>query len=156
MFCGLNVSALNAHRFHSSLTRIDYDAENKNVEITIQLIAHDVAEVFERRHGKALDMEKSEEFDAALKKYLAEHFVVRTASNAENLEMKWVGKEFDNDRLYVYMEIPSEKSPENFEIKNTIFFETYEKQTNIIVARFDGEKADLLFKKGDDFKKIKK
>lgn len=150
-----DVSAKNAHRFHSSLTRIDYDGEGKNIEITIQLITHDVLEVFEKIAGKSVKLENSEEANGIFKKYLAEHFVLRDKTG-KTLDLKWVGMETDFDRTLVYLEFPADESIEGFELSNTIFFETYSKQTNIIIATFDDEKADLLFKAKDGFKKIEK
>lgn len=147
------VSAKTAHRFHSSLTRIDYDSDAKNIKITIQLITHDVLEVLEKIAGKPVELENSKEVDVLIQNYLAEHFVMRD-KNGKQLELKWVGKETDFDRTFVYLEIPSDQSIEGFDLSNTMFFETYPVQTNIIIARFNGEKADLLFKAKDGFKTI--
>jgi hypothetical protein len=136
-----------AHRFHSSLTRIDYDSDEKNIKITIQMIAHDVLEVFDEIAGKSLELESSPEVDEMLRKYLAEHFVMQNKSG-EKLELKWVGKEIELERVFVYFEIPSNESVEGFKLSNT--------QTNIIIAKFNDEKADLLFKAKDGFKVIEK
>ena len=144
-----------AHRFHSSLTTIDYDADEKNIKITIQLIAHDVSEVFDGFAKKSLELETSSEFDERLQKYLAEHFILQN-KNGKTLKMKWVGKEIELDRVFVYLEAASEESIEGFQLSNTIFFESYPKQTNIIIAKFEGEKADLFFKLKDGFKIIEK
>ena len=152
---GKIVSAKNAHRFHSSLTKIDYDSDEKNIKITIQLIAHDVLEVFDQITKKSLELESSPEIDEILKTYLAEYFQMQSKSG-EKLEIKWVGKEVELERIFVYLEIPSVESPEGFKLSNTIFFETYPTQTNIIIAKFNGEKADLVFKAQDGFKIIKK
>lgn len=143
----------NAHRFHSSLTTIDYDSDEKNIKISIQLIAHDVLEVFDEITRKSLELESSPEVDELLKKYLAEHFVMQE-KNGKTLEIKWVGKEIELERVFVYLEIPSDENIEGFKLSNTIFFETYPTQTNIIIANFNGEKADLLFTKKDGFKII--
>ena len=147
-----DAAAKDRHRFHSSLTRVDHDANEKNIKITIQLITHDVSEVFEKISGKTVELENS---PGLLEKYLAENFVMRDKTG-KNLDLKWVGTETDFDRTFVYLEIPSEESIEGFSLSNTIFFETYKKQTNIVIAKFGDEKADLLFKATDGFKKIEK
>lgn len=148
-------SAKNAHRFHSSLTTIDYDSDKKNIKITIQLIAHDVLEVFDEITRKSLELDSSQEVDGLLQKYIAEHFVMQN-KNGGKLDIKWVGKEIELERVFVYLEMPSEESIEGFKLSNTIFFENYPTQTNIIIAKFDGEKADLFFKIKDGFKIIEK
>lgn len=150
-----DVSANNAHRFHSSLTRIDYDSKEKNIKIVIQLITHDVLEVFKKLNGKSIDLDNPEESKSLLQKYLAENFILQNKAG-EKLDLKWVGMETDFDRTFVYLEVPSDESIEEFELSNTIFFETYPKQTNIVIAGFDDKKADLFFKAKDGFKKIRK
>lgn len=150
-----DVSAKNAHRFHSSLTRIDYDGDEKNIKITIQLITHDVLEVLEKIAGKSVELENSAEADELIQKYLAEHFILQDKSG-KTLDLKWIGKETDFDRTFVYLESASDESIEGFSLSNTIFFENYPAQTNIIIAKYGNEKADLLFKAKDGFKKIEK
>ncbi len=151
----LSAAAKNAHRFHSSLTRIDYDADEKNIKIAVQLITHDVLEVFEKIAGKSVELENSKEIDGLIQKYLAENFVLQD-KNGKTLNIKWVGKETDFDRIFVYLEIPSDESIEGFRLKNTIFFETYPEQSNIVIAKFNGDKSDLLFVNKDGFKVIEK
>jgi hypothetical protein len=141
------------HRFHTSLTRIDYNAEDKNIEITIQLFTHDLEKVLERISKQRIDFEKSAETDKLIEKYLEEHFVLQN-QKGEKLKLRWVGKESDVDTTLVYMEFQTADNIEGFMLRNTIFFESFRDQTNLITARFDGKKADLLFKAGDKFKVI--
>jgi hypothetical protein len=149
-----NASAVNFHRYHTSLTRLDYNAKEKVIETSIQLFTHDLVPILEQRTKKKIDLEKTLNIDTLILEYLNENFIIKD-DKSEIKKVKWVGKEIDVDTAWVYLEIASDKSPEGFTLQNTLFFESFPEQTNLVIARFDEKKADLLFKVGDKFKLIK-
>ena len=142
-----------AHTYHTSLTRMDYNAADKNIEITIQLFIHDALPMLERRLKKRVDIEKTPEVNGELFKYLGENFIFQN-KKGEAQKLKWVGREFENDVVYVFVEIPFAESPEGTRLQNTIFFESFTQQTNLVVARFGDKKFDLLFKAGESVKEL--
>jgi len=142
-----------AHRFHTSLTRIDYNVEQKLFEISIKLFTHDLVPVLEKKSGKRIDLEKTPGVDKIIFDYLNENFVL-TDKKGEIKILKWVGKESDVDSVQIYLETSSNENLENYKLKNTIFFESFSEQTNLVVCRYDGKKADLMFKVGDKAKEI--
>jgi hypothetical protein len=142
-----------AHTYHTSLARMDYNEKDKNIEISIQLFIHDAVPMFERRLKKRVDIAKTPEVDGELFKYLSENFVLQN-SKGETQKLNWVGKEFENDVVYVYVEIPFAESFEGTKLQNTIFFESFPEQTNLVIAHFGEKKIDLLYKSGDKFKDL--
>ena len=148
------VSSAHAHRYHTSLTRIDYNAKEKLAEISIQLFTHDLVPVLERETKKRIDLEKTPDIDKLVFDYLNRNFILKD-KNGEVKKLVWVGKELNVDTVLVYVEIPLEENFENFSLQNTVFFESFPEQTNLVTARFNKKKSDLLFKVGDKFKEIK-
>lgn len=146
--------AVEAHRYHTSLTRMDYNAKEKIIETSIQIFTHDLVPLLEQRSKKRIDLEKTPGIDKLIFDYLSENFILKD-NKGEAKKIKWVGKELDVDTARVYVEISSDKSPDGFSLRNTLFFESFPEQTNLVLARFDEKKADLLFKVGDKFKEIK-
>ena len=142
-----------AHQFHTTLTRIDYNAAEKNYEISIQLFPHDLVPTLERKSGKRIDLEKTEDVDKLIQDYLNENFVL-TDKKGEPKILQWVGKEVETDSIRIYVETPATENPEGYKLKNTLFFESFPEQSNLVVCRFEGKKADLLFKVGDTTKEI--
>jgi len=147
------VYSASLHRFHTTLTRIDYNAEGKLLEISIQLFTHDLAPLLERRSGKRIDLEKSPDADKLILGYLNENFVL-TDKKDEAKNLKWIGKEIDADTIRIYVETSSSENPEGYKLKNTLFFESHTEQINLVVCSYDGKKADLMFKVGDKIKEI--
>ncbi|CAN5522408.1 hypothetical protein BH10ACI1_BH10ACI1_29650 [soil metagenome] len=142
-----------AHTYHISLTRMDYNEKEKLVEITVQLFTHDLQPLLEKRLKKQVDLEKTPEVDGEIFKYLGENFVFQN-KKGETQKLKWVGREFDEDMVYVYIEIPFSESLEGTKLQNTIFFESFPEQSNIVTAHFNSKKAALLFVAGDKFKEL--
>lgn len=147
------VYSASLHRFHTTLTRIDYNAEGKLFEISIQLFTHDLAPLLERRSGKRIGLEKSPDADKLILGYLNENFVL-TDKKGEIKNLKWIGKEIDADTIRIYVETPASEKPEGYKLKNTLFFESHTEQTNLVVCSYEGKKADLMFKVGDNIKEI--
>lgn len=155
LLVSLTVAALplDRHRFHTSLTRIDHNDAEKIYEITIQLFTHDLTSILEKRSGKRVELEKTADADRLIFDYLNEHFVLTDKKGAA-IPLKWIGKEVQIDSVRVYLEADATESLENYRLKNTVFLRDFPEQTNLVVCRYDGKKADLLFKAGDKTKEI--
>jgi hypothetical protein len=153
MLLTFNVFGLPAHTFHTSLTRIDYNEKEKLAEISIQLFTHDLVPSLERFAKKSVDLEKTPDVDKIILQYLEANFVL-TDKKGEKRKLRWVGKEHKVETFYVYIEIPLEEDFDGYKLQNTIFFESFPQQANMVVARFGGKKADLLFKSGEREKLI--
>lgn len=143
-----------SHRFHTTLTRIDYNEKAKTAEISIQMFTHDLNQLFESKLSKKLDLEKKDEVKKIIFEYLIKNFVLKDKSE-NKLELRWVGMESDADSVWIYIETNMTESPENFKMQNSLFFESYQEQSNLVIIKFYGKKADLAFKVGDNFKEIK-
>ncbi len=132
---------------------MDYNAKDKLVEISIQLFTHDLVPLLERRTKKRIDLEKTPDIDKIILGYLGENFILKDRK-ADEKKLVWVGKEVQVDTVYVYFQARSEEDLDGFDLRNTLFFESFPEQTNLVIARYNNKKADLLFKAGDIFKKI--
>lgn len=133
---------------------MDYNTKEKIIETSIQLFTHDLVPLLEQKNKRKIDLEKTADVDKLIFNYLSENFVLKD-DQGETKKIKWVGKEVEVDTAWVYLEISSDKSPENFTLQNTLFFESFPEQTNLVIVRYDEKKSDLLFKVGDKSKEIK-
>lgn len=151
----LNLTAMpvsNSHVFHTSLTRIDYNAGERIFEISIQIFTHDLVPVLEKQTGKRVDLDKRE-VDSAILEYLNKNFILSDKKGIAK-KLEWVGKEVDADTVWVYLETNTTENLDGYQLQNILFFESFPEQTNLVVCRYDGKKADLLFKAGDKIKNI--
>lgn len=132
---------------------MDYNAQEKLAEISIQLFTHDLVPALERFTKKNVDLEKTPDLDKIILRYLDANFVLKDRKGAAK-KLVWVGKEQRVDTVYVYVQIPLDEDFGDYTLQNTVFFESFPKQANLVVARYADKKADLLFKIGDKEKQI--
>lgn len=151
--CAANAQIFGAHKYHTSFTKIEYNQAERLLEITVKVFAHDLLPTLEKRLKKPVDLESTKNIDEILQKYLAEKFVLKN-KQGEIQNFRWIGKELEANVIIFYVEIPFEDELDGTEIKNTLFFESFREQVNLVSLRFGEKKADLMFKAGDDFKQI--
>jgi len=153
LFTFAQQSAARRHTFHTSLTRIDYNAREKLAEISIQVFTHDLVPALERFAKKNVDLEKTPDIDKLILKYLDANFILKDKKGAAK-KLVWVGKKQTVDTAYIYVEILMDTDFDGFTLQNTIFFESFPKQVNLVVARYNEKKVDLKFNVGDKEKLI--
>jgi hypothetical protein len=144
---------VSSHRFHTTLTRIDLNEKEKKAEISIQMFTHDVNEIFDKKYPNKFDLEKKEESSKILFEFIERNFLLKS-KKGELSKFKLVGYETDADSMWIYLETDLSESLEGFQLQNSLFFDNYPEQSNIVICKYLGKKADLAFKDGDVFKEI--
>ena len=89
--------------------------------------------------------------------YFRNNLILSADKNKQ--EYQWVGKESSNNLhdIYLYFEIPNYDKNENVEsitIKNTLFFDLYSYQTNIVLIELVNRKYNLTFTIDNDIQTI--
>ncbi len=142
-----------AHTFHTSLMRLEYNAQEQTAEITVQVFAHDLETILTRRAGKSVRLDKSPDSAALTLRYLQDSFTLKNR-DGQTKKLSWVGMEAEADAVLLYVET---KMPEGFtgaQLRNQIFFDLLDDQINLVNARYGGAKTDLAFRAGDGFKPL--
>ena len=149
------------HDFHVTHTTFHYNDESKSMEITIKVAIEDLEKSIENKSTKKLDDLSNNQENINSEKLILEYFRNNlTFSLTENTkEFKWVGKETSNNLhdIYLYFEIPNFDKNENIEsitIKNTLFLDLYDYQTNIVLIELPDRKYNLTFTKDKDVQTI--
>ena len=149
------------HDFHVTHTTFHYNDESKSMEITIKVAIEDLEKSIENKSTKKLDDLSNNHENINSEKLILEYFRNNlTFSLLDNTkEFKWVGKETSNNLhdIYLYFEIPNFDKNENIEsitIKNTLFLDLYDYQTNIVLIELPERKYNLTFNKDKDIQTI--
>lgn len=149
------------HDFHVTHTTFHYNDESKSMEITIKVAIEDLEKSIENKSTKKLDDLSNNQENINSEKLILEYFRNNlTFSLIENTkEFKWVGKETSNNLhdIYLYFEIPNFDKNENIKsitIKNTLFLDLYDYQTNIVLIELPEKKYNLTFNKDKDIQTI--
>ncbi len=91
---------------------------------------------------------ESKKVDDHFFNYLKEHFIVKI--NNQNVIYRFIGKEYDGDIVYFYLEIDNILSLKSIEIQNNVLIKHFSGQQNLIKASIKKERKSLFLDKKND------
>lgn len=148
------VQAVAPHTFHTSLMRLEYNADEKLGQITLQVFAQDLASALQAENGgKAVNLEKDKDLPQRLQKYLATRLVIQNATGTPQ-PLTWIGSEQAADTVTLYLETPAPDGLTGYRIRNTILFEVADNQVNLINVVLPQGRVALSYERGDNAFKI--
>ncbi len=139
------------HKQYYSLTTLDYNTKEKSIQITMQLFTDDMELAMNQEFEKNYELGTHRELaqaDASIKLYLSERFQIRV--NGNNTPFDFVGKEYEKDVMYVYLEIKPIEKIQNLQIQNKVLIDTYPEQKNIIKVNYLKQQKSLVLTQQDN------
>ena len=132
-FLSLALFTIISHKYYVSTTLIDFDLKTKSFEITLKVFYDDLEQALEI-DSKTIDYKQDYEYLTNLyQTYLEQNFQLRI--NSETININYLGFEKKRDQINLYMEINNELEEDNISIKNSILFNLFPNQKNIILIR---------------------
>ncbi len=125
--------AFGVHKHYISLTKVDYIEEKKVVQVTMKFFIDDIELALENRNGQQMELTTKDEHKMAnkyLEIYIREKFKVWI--NEEEKEYTYLGKEYENNEVFFYLELENISDIKTIEIQNSMLFEEFEEQQNYI------------------------
>lgn len=139
------------HKFYVSVTEIEYVKEKKSVQMISRIFVDDLEKAFRIRYDNNLTLSaknESKEVNVYIERYLKDKIEVKI--NGKPVSFKFIGKEYDNDIVFFYLEITDIQNINSFEISNKILFDTHDEQQNIVKIKMNGEnKSYILIPQND-------
>ena len=140
------------HDFHVTHTTFHYNDESMSMEITIKVAIEDLQKTIQNIYSKKFDNFEDNQKNKILEKLIREYFQnnLTLSSGKDKKKYKWVGKELSNNLhdIYLYFEIANydkNKNVDSITIKNTLFLDLYNYQTNIVLIELTDKKYNLTF-----------
>jgi hypothetical protein len=132
--------SFSAHKYYLSLTQIEYRSDKKSVQITINVFMDDIEIALNKDYNIDLKLQTKKELknnDVYFIKYLKEklHFKIDNIPK----EFNYIGKEYEGDLVYFYLEIENITEVNSIEIENKILTKHFLEQQNLIKYK-DGDK----------------
>ena len=139
------------HKFYVSVTQVDYIKENGEVQITSRIFIDDLERLIRERYDESITLAVENESglaEAYIEKYLKEKigFVI----NGEPMKLNYLGKEYEDDIAICYLEISGIESIHSMEITNSVLFDIFEEQQNVIRTQINSKKKSFIFVQGND------
>jgi hypothetical protein len=133
------------HKFYVAVFQLEYVAQKKVVQITSRIFIDDLEATLNKKYNKKLNIGSSKELAEAndlLRQYLNDNIHIKI--NGKLKAIKLLGKETEDDVLICYYTVPADAQVKSVEMKNTVLFEAFTDQQNIIHTKVNGDKKSLL------------
>jgi len=146
------------HEFHVSKCSVDYDAEDKALQITVHIFIDDLEEALRQQGADELFIateKEADNVDQYIDKYLQQRFEVFVED--QSVDFEFLGKETSEDlqAIWCYMEITNVETVNSLTITNQILMEVHDDQKNIMnITGPEKKKAYFLFLKGNSTETI--
>ena len=130
------------HPLYISVTEMNYNAAEKNLEISCKLFTDDFEKTLANIYHTKVDLTapaNKSEADKMVKEYIKSHLQVKLDNKAVTLE--FVGFEKENDAVWSYFEVNNTTpAPKKVTVVNTILYESYDKQMNLMHVSVGGNR----------------
>ncbi len=121
------------HKYYVSTTLIDFDNKTQSFEITLKVFYDDLEKDL-KLDSKKVDYIKDYEYlNEIYKPYLNQNFQINFYN--ETVLINYLGFEKKQDQINFYMEINSDLLGQSIEIENSILYNSFPNQKNIILIR---------------------
>jgi hypothetical protein len=135
------------HPIHISITEINHNPKTQSLEITHKIFIDDLETILEKKHGKRLFLASEKEHPDALKQlkeYLETQFSLEL--NGKKLAIQFLGREYENEAVWVYAEVLNVPAPQTARISSRILLDLYADQTNLLHFKYKNKRQSASFK----------
>lgn len=146
----LSVLGISIHNFHVSITNAELSQKSGSLEMSMKLFTDDLESAVEASLHEKPPLGTAKEnprADSLIMQYIRQNFKISSGK----LPLKWVyvGRELENGITFVYLEIPAFPEVKELTIRNSVFFDTFEDQSNIVNVKINGTLKSAFMKKGE-------
>ena len=143
--------AFTSHKYYLSLTQVEYNKEQNRLEVIINVFMDDIEIAINKEYDVDLRLttkQELEDVDIYFKKYLLKNlsFLV----NDKPVEYSFIGKEYEGDLVYFYIESSVIEDPSALQVNNTILFDYFEQQQNVIKFKNGSKRQSKILSKNNN------
>ena len=145
--------SVGAHKFYTSLARVEYNAGEKSVEVTLRVFADDLELALKRRAGRRVSLERTKDAERLVLEYLRDTFEIKNR-DGETKALRWVGMELRAGVAWLYVEAEMPEGLAGARLRDHVLFELFREQVNTVSVRYPGARGDLVFTRGEGFRAV--
>ncbi|HSP11181.1 MAG TPA: DUF6702 family protein [Salegentibacter sp.] len=151
IFFVLTSSKVTAHEYYLSVTEINYKDESQSLQIITRVFIDDFENVLRKRFNDDIRLVKDTEegpVKKMIERYLEQKLQIR--SGGQQHQLNYLGKEYDNDQVILYIEVKDVKPFKEIDITNSILTDLFDDQKNVVHVKVDGVTKSLLLQRDEE------
>ena len=132
------------HPLHVSTTEINFNPKEKSLEISCRIFTDDFENILAKKFKAKTDLSKpsmQKEMDELIKKYIAAHLIFNVDGKIK--KANYIGFEIDHEATNVYIEIVDINNFKNLNVSNTILYDLFDDQMNILHVENSGSRKSV-------------
>ena len=140
-----------SHKYYLALTEIEHNTNTESIELTMTVFIDDIETTINNDYNIDAQLWSDKEIENAdkyFKEYLYSHFKIKI--NNANKKFNYIGKEYNGDTVYFYLEIEHIKSVSSIEIQNDMLLKYFPQQQNLIKAKVNNVRKSLFLSQKDN------
>ena len=140
--------SFSVHKYYLSLTQIKFNPEAKSVQIIINVFMDDIELALNKDYNIDLQLTTKKELpnnDVYFEKYLREK--IQFTLDGTPKKFTYIGKEYENDLVYFYLEIENISTVKNIQITNKILTKHFPDQQNLVKTKVGKVNKSVLLNK---------
>ncbi len=135
-----------AHAYHTSITKIDYNAKEHSLEISMRVFTDDLESVLSHQNNKQIfKVENNDKNDIAIERYVRKCFRFSNNKN-QAIDYQYIGKENEGEATWVYLEIPFNENIVGTKLQQNVLLDFFSDQVNIVNVTYKGDRKSYVFK----------
>lgn len=151
LFVLLPLLSFSVHKYYLSLTQVEFNKEAQSVQLITNVFMDDIELAINKDYNVDLQLTTEKEpknVDEYFEKYVKNHLKVKV--NNIDKTFNFIGKEYDGDIVYFYLEIEKITEVSSLEITSTILVKQFPDQQNLIKAKANGKNISKMLTKKND------
>jgi hypothetical protein len=128
-----------------SVTTVEYAKEHKAVQVISQIFIDDFEKLIRKRFDSQIVLaveNESEKVNDYMSRYLQTKLLFEI--NGQKEEFIFLGKRYDDDIVYCYLEIEGIEEIKSMSIINDILYDLYEEQENIVRTKINSKNKSFI------------
>jgi len=137
-----------SHKYYVSTSLYDFKENLGSLQITIRVFQDDFTEIIKKKYQVDISMNNdinSNEIKSKIRDYLLSNLSIYLDKN--KYDLFYLGSEEKNEMIVAYLELEDIPTFKSIELKNTILFDLFEKQQNIIHLKKGPNRKSFILRK---------
>lgn len=133
---------LSIHPLYITVTEVNYNAEDKNLEISCKIFTDDFENALAIVHHGKVDLTNPPDKAAADKQifeYIRNNLQLKL--DGKPVALEYVGYEKETDATWSYLQVSNTaQAPKTIDVHNTLLYDAYDKQINLMHISVGGKR----------------
>ncbi len=133
-----------AHPFYLSVCELVYKSESQSLQIAVRIFTNDLETALKKAEGGAVDLyhpADSLHLEKQLNRYVQACLKIKI--NDQEQPMSYLGHEREGESCWLYFAVTDCPKPGQLEVSNSLLYNSFRQQANIVQAEVDGVKKSL-------------